>query len=32
MTMTERLEVGLFGGVLIIVLPALLITTQLIFG
>jgi hypothetical protein len=32
MTMTERIEVGLFGGVLMIGLPALLIGALLIFG
>jgi len=30
--MTERIEVGLFGGVLMIGLPALLIGALLIFG
>jgi hypothetical protein len=30
MTMTERLEVGLFGGLLIIGLPALLVAAHMI--
>jgi hypothetical protein len=32
MTMTEKLEVSLFGGILMIGLPAVLIGTLLIFG
>ncbi len=32
MTMTEKLEISLFGGVLMIGLPAILIGALLIFG
>jgi hypothetical protein len=32
MTMTEKIEVSLFGGLLMIGLPALLIGALLIFG
>lgn len=32
MTMTETLEVGLFGGILMIGLPAILIGAHLLFG
>jgi hypothetical protein len=32
MTMTEKLEVGFFGGVLMIGLPALLIGALVLFG
>jgi len=32
MTMTEKLEVSLFGGILMIGLPAILIGGLLIFG
>lgn len=32
MTMTEKLEVGLFGGVLMIGLPSILIGALLFFG
>ena len=30
MTMTERLEIGLFGGILIFLLPAIMIAAHLL--